>query len=100
MVPFDSLRGHYSLQTASMASEFTFDLRFEISNLNYPGIHVHVAPNSHFGGLGGHGSLKTTSEVTSGLKIKLSDLNYLCCHASLASKCLYEPNHTGLITIR
>ena len=48
---FGGLRGHSSLQNASMASEVTFDLRFEISNLNYPGIHMHVAPNSHFGGL-------------------------------------------------
>ena len=84
---------------ASMASEVTFDLRFEISNLNYHGIHVHVAPNSHFGGLGGQGGLQTTLEVTYGLKIKLSDLNYLCCHASLASKCLYELNQMGLIII-
>ena len=36
---------------ASMASEFKFDLRFGISNLNYPGIDVHVAYNSHLGGL-------------------------------------------------
>ena len=28
----------------------SFDLRFEISNLDYPGIHVHIASN----GLGGH----------------------------------------------
>ena len=73
---------------ASIASEVKFNLGFEISNLNYPGIHVHVAPNSHFGGLGGHGGLQTTSEVTSGLKIKLSDLNYLCCHAFPVSKSL------------
>ena len=71
-----------------MASEVTFDLRFEISNLNYPGIHMHVAPNSHFGGLRGYGGLKTASEVTSHLGIELSDLNYICCHAFLASKCL------------
>ena len=38
-------------QMASMASEFKFDLKFEISNLNYPSIIVHVASNSHFGGL-------------------------------------------------
>ena len=37
----------------------SFDLRFEISNLDYPGIHVHIA----FNGLQGHGDLKTTSEV-------------------------------------
>ena len=37
----------------------SFDLRFEISNLDYPGIHVHIASN----GLRGHGGLQTTSEV-------------------------------------
>ena len=36
---------------ASIASEVKFDFRFEISNLIYPSIHVHVASNSHFGGL-------------------------------------------------
>ena len=37
---FDSLGGHYSLQTAS---EVKSDLRFEISDLNYLHIHVHIA---------------------------------------------------------
>ena len=58
---FGGFWGHGSLKMASMASEFKFDLRFEVSNLNYPGIDVHVASNSHFGGLWGHGSLKTAS---------------------------------------
>ena len=80
--------GLCSLQMASMASEVTFNLRFEIPNLNYPDIHMHVAPNSHFVGLRGYGGLKTASEVTSHLGIELSDLNYICCHAFLASKCL------------
>ena len=35
----------------------SFDLRFEISNLDYPGIHVHIASN----GLRGHGDLLMTS---------------------------------------
>ena len=39
MVPFDSLRGHYSLQTAS---EVMSDLRFEISDPKYLLIHVHI----------------------------------------------------------
>ena len=73
-----------------MASEVTIDLRFEISNLNYPGIHMPVAPNSHFGCLRGNGGLKTASEVTSDLKFELSDLNYLCCHAFLACKSFPE----------
>ena len=40
MVPFDSLRGHYSLKTAS---EVMSDLRFEISDPKYLHIHVHIA---------------------------------------------------------
>ena len=48
---FGGLLGHGGLKMASMASEFKFDLRFEISNLNYPGMDVHVATNSNFGGL-------------------------------------------------
>ena len=71
-----------------------FDIRFEIRNLIYPGIHVFVASNGHFGGLWGHGGLQTALEVTSGLGIKLSDLNNLCSHISLASKGLHETNQT------
>ena len=37
---FGSLRGHYSLQTAS---EVKSDLRFKISDPNYLLIHVHIA---------------------------------------------------------
>ena len=51
-----------TLITSMAASKRTWrscDLRFEISNLYYPGIHVHVAAD----GLRGHGGLKTTSEV-------------------------------------
>ena len=66
-----------------MAPNFKFALRIEIRNLNYPGIHVHVAYNSHFGGFSGHGGLQMTSQVKADLKIELSDLSYLCCHASL-----------------
>ena len=40
MAPFDSLRGHYGLQTAL---EVGSDLRFEISDLDYLHIHVHIA---------------------------------------------------------
>ena len=72
----------------------TFDLRFEIRNLNFHCIHMQVAPNSHFGGLRGHGGLKTASEFTSDLGIELSDLNYLCCHVFLISNCLYILNET------
>ena len=50
MVPFDSLRGHYGLQTAS---EVRSDLRFEISDPKYLHIHVHIAYMfwAHFEGL-------------------------------------------------
>ena len=37
---FASLRGHYSLQTAS---EVNSDLRFQISDPDYLLIHVHIA---------------------------------------------------------
>ena len=37
----------------------SYDLRFEISNLEYPGIHVHIVSND----LRGHGGFQTTSEV-------------------------------------
>ena len=36
---------------ASKISEVKFDLRFEMSNLKYHGIHVHIASDSHLGGL-------------------------------------------------
>ena len=41
----------YGLQMASMASTVKFTLGFEISNLNYCGIDVHIASNSFLGGL-------------------------------------------------
>ena len=73
---------------ASKRPQRSYDLRFDISNLDYPGIHVHIASN----GLRGHGGLKTTLEVTSDLKIQLSDLDYICFHVPLASKGLCEMN--------
>ena len=57
-----------------MTSKVKFDLRFEISNLDYSGTHVHFASNSHIVDVRGHGSLQTASEVTSGLRIRLRDL--------------------------
>ena len=79
---------------ASIASEVILNLVFEISNLNYPGIHVHVASNGHLHGLCGHDGLQTASEVTSGLGIELSDINYPCSNAYLTSKGLHELNQT------
>ena len=75
---------------ASKQPRRSYDLRFDISNLDYPGINVHIATN----GLRGHGGLQTTLEVTSDLKIQLSDLDYLCSHVSLASKGIHELNVT------
>ena len=65
--------------TASKWHQRSYDLRFDISNLYYPSIYVHVASHSHFG-------LLMTSEVTSDLGIELSDLDYLCSHGFVASK--------------
>ena len=79
---------------ASKQPRRSYDTRFEIGNPDYPGIHVHVASNSHFGGVWGHGDLQMTSEVASDLGIELLDLHYLCSCVSLASKCLYELNAT------
>ena len=52
----------------------SYDLRFEISNLDYPGIHVHIASN----GLRGHGGLQTTSEVIWRLPWPLRLLEAIC----------------------
>ena len=75
---------------ASMALNFKSDLRIEIRNLNYPGIHVHVASDDHFGGLWGHHNLQMILEVKANLKIELGDLNYIWSHASLAYKGFLE----------
>ena len=40
-----------------MAPEVKFDFGIELSDLDYPDIHVHIASNEHFGGLRGHGGL-------------------------------------------
>ena len=44
-------QGLWKIVQILVASKAQFDLRFETSNLDYPGIHVHIASNSHFGGL-------------------------------------------------
>ena len=43
--------GLRSLSDLQTASEVKFELGFEISNLDYPGIHMHITSNSHLGGL-------------------------------------------------
>ena len=57
-----------------MASEVKSDLRFEISDLNYPYIHVHILPfKSQFLDLRGHCRLQTALEVQSDLGFEISD---------------------------
>ena len=71
-----------------MASKVKLDLRFEISNLSYHGIDVHIASNSYLGGLWGHGSLQTASlapEVKFDLKFEISNLIYPGIHVHVAS---------------
>ena len=84
---FHGLWGSSGLQ---MISEVKVDLRIELSDLNYPGIHVYIASWGHFGGLWGPGGPQVTSEVKADLKIELGDLNYLCSHASLTCKGFLE----------
>ena len=81
------LGGNGPIDERATVVEFSlanFNIILDTSNLNYPGIHVHVASNSHLGGLLGHDGLQMTSEVKADLKTELSDLNYECFHASLA----------------
>ena len=67
MAPFDSLGGHYGIQTAS---EVTSDHRFEISDLNYLHINVHIAFKfwAHFVASGATAASKSASEVKSALR--------------------------------
>ena len=74
-----------------MASDVNFKLRFEISNLNYPGNYVYVVLNTLFGCLRGHEGLQMTSEVATDLKFEISGLNNPCSSAFLAPKCFFEP---------
>ena len=46
-----------------MASEVRFDLKIELSDLNYPKIYVPIASKSHFHDLRGHLEAAMTSEV-------------------------------------
>ena len=87
-----SLSGHGDLQMDSVAFEVKFDLRFETSNLNYPGNYVYVVLNTLFGCLRGHEGLQMTSEVATDLKFEISGLNNPCSSASLASELLYWTN--------
>ena len=61
------LGGHGSLQMASK-------VKFETSNQKYPDIHVHIASDSHLGGL------QMTLEVKTDIKIEMSNLKYHSNH--------------------
>ena len=76
MDPFDSLRGHYSLQTAS---EVRSDLRFEISDLNYLQIHVHIAYMfwARFEALLVASEATITSEVKSDIRLGIYGSNFI-----------------------
>ena len=66
---------------ASVTSKVKFDLIFVIKNIDYPGIHVHIASNS----LRGHGDLLMTSEVILTSDLKSATLN------TLVSMCILPP---------
>ena len=76
-------------QRAARSEEAKFDIKFEISNLKNPIIHMHIAPRNQYGDLSGHGSLKIAFEVASDVKFELSDLDYIYPHIFLGSKGLY-----------
>ena len=64
-----------------MASKAQFDQRFETGNLDYFGIYMHIASNSHFDCLC---SLQTALKVTSDLGVELCDLKYPVIHVHIA----------------
>ena len=70
MDPFDSLGGHYGLQTASEVRSY---LSFKISDLNYLHIHVHIAYMfwAHFVASEATTTSKTASEVRSDLRFEI-----------------------------
>ena len=65
---------------ASKQPQRSYDLRFEISNLEYPGIHVHIASN----GLRGHVASKRPRRSYD-LRLEISNLDYPGIHVHIAS---------------
>ena len=82
-------RGQWPYRSAGIRA---MKIRFETSNLNYPGIHMHIATENHFHGLRGSSGLQMTSEATSEVRFELSGLNYLSSHDCLASNCHHSQN--------
>ena len=77
------------------ASWVKFNPIFEISDLNYPEIHVHIAFSSHFGALPGHCSLRmasVASEAKFDFIFEISNLNYPGIHVHNA----YNSHFGGL----
>ena len=91
MDPFDSLGGHYSLQTAL---EVRFYLSFKISGLNYLHIHVHIAYMfwAHFVSSEAITASKTASEVKSDLRFIIYGPKFICYHVCLDSLGLFWPS--------
>ena len=61
------------------ASRVNFNPIFEISDLNYLVMHVHIAFSSHFGALPGHCSLRmasVASEAKFDFIFEITNLNY------------------------
>ena len=73
-----------------MAPKARFDLIFETSNLDYPGIHVHIASNSHFDCLLGHGGPQTAPEVQFDLRFETSNLDYPGINVHIASNSHFD----------
>ena len=89
-----------------MASKVKFNLRFEISNLNYPSISAHVflltavlVASEAVAASNRPQRSQMTSEVANDLIFELSDFNYPCCHASVGCVCFYEMIKRRLIII-
>ena len=74
---FEDFWGQYDLQTVS---EVTSDLRFEISDLNYLHIHVHIAYMflAHFVASEASKAFKTALEVNSDLRFGIYVPHFIC----------------------
>ena len=74
---------------AMVASNVKFDWRFEIGNLNYLGIDVHISSNSFLGGLQ---TASIVAEVNFDLRFEISNLIYPGIHVYVA----YNSHISGL----
>ena len=88
---FDEIQRAMALQSRERYGNEN-GLRFETSNLNYPGIHMHVASENHFHGLRDSSGLQMTSEAMFEVRFELSGLNYVRSYDCLASNCHHSQN--------